>query len=727
MDLFDEISIGLVPQTIGIEEFAESKAYCDKALFPRQTVLLKLIFLEEMTGAEEDILSEWIRSSQEGGEVLISPDIRERRDYLRGRGYKHFREIQLVGGRRSSKGFITGIAMAKAMWDCLQLGDPHERYGIDKGKEIFFSCVAASEAQAKEFQYGDLVSTVETCKAFEPYLQKSLETEFRVATPADLRRISAARARNAKIERDTSKIRGKALAANAGTLRGSATMVIAMDEMAHMTVGESKASASEVYAAAIPSLSQFSVDGMIFANSSPYTKVGKFYEIFEVAMRRFDPTREVALSSVGTSGVSEAGEVDMSVNGDPRMFSFEYPSWSLFEGYMKYYSKWKPRTRGRELGKMPTASPDWDPTEVDEAGDPLYSLDDQEFIISQRNTENSDPETFKVEQRGQFAEVVDAFLNPSLVDRMYAGIPIGTEVGANGTPEVIYKPLRTDYGTGASNAQRYKFHLDPSSTTAGFGFAIAHIEHIVNPATGDEEEHCVFDMIKRWNPRNFPGRVIRWKPILDEVAMYADIFRPYEITFDQHQSMEPIQTLQEKLTARNIVCSVHMQTATNESNWKGWQVLKTAIYQGLVHAPNDEFMWNDPTSQNELKFLQEMPTGGKYPKVEKQDIGPVRTKDQADCVRECVYGLIGNLMATRMRERLSSGGSFGAQGGFGIGQGGPMGGNGPVGISEYYSSREQKMMSGRMGRDDVGMDRASLTRSALGGRGRYRGGRSRGR
>lgn len=1321
MDLFDEISIGLVPQTIGVEQFAEDKQYCDKALFPRQTALLKLIFLEEMTGAEEDILSEWIASGTSGGEVLISPDIRERRDYLRGRGYKHFREVQLVGGRRSSKGFITGICMAKAMWDTLQLGDPHDRYGIDKGKEIFFSCVAASEAQAKEFQYGDLVSTVETCRAFEPYLQKSLETEFRVATPADLRRIAAARARGSgsKIERDTSKLRGKALAANAGTLRGSATMAqplsarvwtptgwvtmgeiqvgdaimgsngeiqtvthihpkgeqrayrvtfsdgssticnddhlwtmhqkgrgsqtkplsefrnnihkgngsqvdyakwslpaqpvltggdyrlpnplhpyllgvmlgdgsmtqrvakfynedetiieavrqvlptdhvityrgnigydlcttgrknliiralkevgvwghlgpvkfipercltmtsfdrlsllqglldtdgtvngtsvrfgsssrdlalgvmdlvrslggyatlctemregigisgrsqgeffivcisgldattlfrseckrsratkykryqqryrrlvsveevepcemqcitvsnddglyltddfivthncIAMDEMAHMTVGESKASASEVYGAAIPSLSQFGVDGMIFCNppeapmwmadlsfkpigemqvgdrvmgwarqdgkvsrdlcdaevtgvmrresplvkvtmesgrtfrctpdhrwlttsyggkkgyyeqsqewfctpeegreivrvidptpglrgdqmrdalwlggmfdgeghagrgrqlticqsrsanplvctrieqaldnlgfkwvyhkiaeggayhilspdkqavvdfanwtgptrvhqlqekvmtgrwrhkdrivsvepdgfgevialttstgnyvcngfaskncnSSPYTKVGKFYEIFEVAMRRFDSHRDVALSATAV-GVGEDGEVDMSVNGDPRQFSFEFPSWELYKGYTKYSSQYKPRPRGREHGKMPTASPDWDPLEVDAEGDQLYSLDDQEFIIGQRTTENSDPETFKVEQRGQFAEVVDAFLIPSLVDRMYMGIPIGTDVDADGSPKILYNRLTTDYGAGASNEKRYKFHLDPSSTTAGFGFAIAHIEHVTNPLTGDEEEHCVFDMVKRWDPKNFPGHVIRWKPILEDVAMYADIFRPYEITFDQHQSAEPIQTLQEMLNKRNIVCAVYEKVATNESNWKGWQVLKTAIYQGLVHAPYDEFMWNNPTSQDELKFLQEMPTGGKYPKVEKQDIGPVRTKDQADCIRECVFGLIGNLMSTRMRERLGNGGSFGAMGGYGIGQGGPVGGAGPVGISEYYSSREQKASSGRgssLGRN-APMDRASLTRSALGGRGRYTGSRARGR
>src|ERR1019366_2158534 len=101
--------------------------------------------------------------------------------------------------------------------------------------------------------------------------------------------INAAKARGGKIQRDIAKLRGKALAANAGTLRGSATMAIAIDEMAHMIPGESKASAEQVYAASDPSLDQFGLDGIMFLNSSPYTKVGMFYEVYEGALRPFDP------------------------------------------------------------------------------------------------------------------------------------------------------------------------------------------------------------------------------------------------------------------------------------------------------------------------------------------------------------------------------------------------------------------------------------------------------
>jgi hypothetical protein len=1042
-DLLDIVESSLVPQSIGIEQFAEESAFCDKFLYPAQTTLLKLIFLEEMTGAEEDILQSWIDSP---GEVVMSPDIRERRDYLRERGYSHFREAQLVGGRRSSKGLLTGVAMAKVMWDCLQLGNPHEYYGIAHTREIYFSCVAASEAQAKEFQYSDLAGAVETCKAFEPYLVKSLETEFRVATPTDLRKISAHKAKGNKILRDIAKLRGKALAANAGTLRGSATMAIAqpmfskvwtpmgwttigelqvgdtitgsnggsqkvlklhprgeqrayqvtfsdgssticgddhlwtlqqgdhthtkpisefaqdimkrngtqgehakwrlpeqpilegwytlplplhpyllgvmlgdgsmtgrvakfynedpsiieavrqvlptdhvityrgnigydlcttgrqnlvirslkavgawghlgpvkfipekclmmspedrlhllqglldtdgtvngtsvrfgssscdlakgvvdlvrslggyatlgienresigisgvaqgeffvvcisgldsttlfrsahklgraakytryarrhrrlisveevescemqcitvanpdglyltddfivthncMDEMAWMIPGESNASAEQVYTAAEPSLAQFGIDAIMFLNSSPATKVGKFYEVFEIGMRPL----EVKL-----------GEEP----GDSRMFTFEFPSWKLFEGYMKYKSRYKQRTRGREFGKMITVSPDWDPEALDVEGDALYSEQDKQNIVGERLSEAKNPESYKVERRGKFAEVIDSYLNPSLVDQMYAGCPIGMDPQVDGSYKRLYTPLYTNFGQGANNLHKYKFHLDPSSTTAGFGFAIAHIEYFPNLNSGEEEEHVVFDMIKRWDPKGFGGTVIRWEPILREVITLADMFRPFEITMDQHQSAQPIQDLQERLNKRNISCQVYERVATNELNWKRWEVLKTSIYQGLVHAPCDEATWNDPTCQNELKFLQQMPTGGKFPKIDKQDIGPVRTKDQADCVAECVNSLIGNLMLNRMRDRMATGGSFGGKGGYGIGfggEGGPIGGPGPPGISGYYSSRQAKV--GKMGED-----RASLTRSALGSRrSNSRGNRSRGR
>lgn len=706
MDLLDQVESSLTISNIGIQEFAESDQYCNKPLYPRQTVLLKIIFLEELTNEEEDILDFWIAGGRGGGEIIISPNIRERIGYLRERGYHHFREIDLVAGRRASKGFVTGMALSKVMWDTLQLQDPGRHYGIDPEKDIYFSCVAGSEAQAKEFQYADFSSTVESCKAFEPYLAASLETQFAVSTPEDLRRIQQRKARGGKIDKMIARLRGKALAANAGTLRGSATMGLVIDEMAHMIPGESKASADQVYNAATPALDQFGKDGIIFCNSSPYSKVGMFYERYLEAMKPYDPTY----------GPSERISDDI-VNGDPAGFTIQTPSWAYFEGYKKYKSRYQPN---HKFDKALTVSPDWDPNELDDDGTPLYSDEDKTQITIARTSEASNPETYKVERRGRFSEVIDAYLNPNMVDRIFDGLPSGYD----GAQRQILTPFRINRGEGARNIYRYKFHLDPSSTTAGFGFAIAHNEEFPD-ADGRATPHVVFDMVSRWNPKDFPGETIDWSVVINEIIHYADIFRPFEITFDQFQSAEPIQTLQYELRDRGIgSTSVHLKNATLESNWFRAETFKTAINHGLVHAPSECKAIMPYGPDQELKFLQQKNTGGRYPRVDKQDIGPVTTKDMADCMMECVETLIGNQLQTLMRERaVNAVIAPGAQGGFKIGgnQGGSgSGAQGHPGLAAFYEGLghrvgEQTIPSsparGSIGRASRGMNRGIGRRS----------------
>lgn len=673
-DLLDQLESSLVKRHVSIDEFAESDEFCGKPLYPRQRLLLKLIFLEELTGQEEDILDYWIAGGRNGNEIVMAPDIRERTQWLRDNGYTHFREVDLIGGRRSSKGFMTGISLAKVMYETLRLEDPGTYYGIDPTKDIYFSCVAGSEDQAKKFQYADFSSTIEECKAFEKYLSRSLETEFRVSTANDLKKMSQIKARGGKVTKDIARLRGNALAANAGTLRGSATMAICIDEMAHMIIGETKASADEVYNAAKPSLDQFGVDAMIFCNSSPWTKVGMFFERVEEAMITYDPKYEP------TEQITQ--EVK---NGNPRLFAFQYPSWALFEGYKKN----KSRFSKHKFKWAITASPDWDPDELDDDGTPLYSAKDKAAIETARTEESANPETYKVERRGKFAEVTDAYLNPDMVDRMYLGIPDGYEVkiGPDGKEEPLLQltKIESNYGLGAHNYHRYKAHLDPSSTTAGFGFAMGHAEEFTD-YDGSTYEHVVFDIIKRWNPKDFAGGVIRWDPILQELVEWCDIFRPFELTMDQHNSMEPIQDLQERLNARNIPTRVYMKYRTNEDNWKTAETFKTALYQGLVHAPSDteDLVW----SGLELKFLQSKPSTGRFPRIDKQDAGPVQTKDMADCIMDVTEVLIGNQMANRARERLAQHSTaFGGQGGYGIGKSSdPMGSSIPAELANFYNA-----------------------------------------
>lgn len=643
-DLLDGIERDLAQEKISVVEFAESDEYCGKDLYPRQRVLLKLMFLEELEPHEEDILDEWIKGGRRTGEIMISPNIREKTEYLRERGFDHFQEVCLIGGRRSSKGFITAIAAAKVMWDTLQLQDPGRHFGVDKKKEIYFACVAASEDQAKQYQFSDFINTVEGCAAFKPYWVRGLETEFRVATPADLRAIGnqVQVRKSSKSQRDIARLRGKAFASNAGTIRGLAGMVIVFDEMAHMIETlEGKASASQVYAAATPSLDQFGKAAMIFCNSSPYSKVGKFYERYVEAMTPFDPKMPVGDFSV------EEGEEQQAKNGNPFVMGFQYPSWAMTDRYREEFRKYPSKYREEYMPpKAFMASPDWDPAEVDDEGFPRYVENDKLQISKMRSYEASNPDTFKVERRGKFAEVEDAYLRPEMVDRMFAGAPIGYDEDEN----QILQTINTNYGDGARVFYDYTAHLDPSSTTAGFGFAMGHVEKFQHK-DGVVRDHVIFDIIKRWEPQHFEGGAIDWEIVHNEVMGYIEIFRPVSISFDQYQSDAPIQALRKEMQARSYSTTIELKRRTNESNWKQAEAFKTALYQGFVHAPHDEL--GNQWSALELKFLVKKATGGKNPRVDKQDVGPVQTKDMADCIMEVTERLIGNIVMRSMREELS--------------------------------------------------------------------------
>jgi hypothetical protein len=623
VDFFDEISKSLAGKKVGIEEFCESSDYCNKRLYPRQKLLLKIMFLEELTGKEEDVLSYWINGGRNGNEILISPKIRERADYLREHNFPHFREMVLVGGRRSSKGFVTGLALAKKMFDVLQYQDPASHFQIDPDKEIYFSCIAASQDQAKKYQYADFSSTVARCKAMENNVTKVQELEFSVATEADKALMERFKQRSGVRSRDISKLRGVAHAANASTIRGSATIALCFDEMAHMQQeGESAQTAASVYEAAVPALAQFGKDAMIFCNSSPYTKIGKFYDRYIDGLK------------VDDNGKPES----------PYMFTFQFPSWALFEGYQGVKSKWHPPHR-----KVITASPDWDPD------DDQHSEDDKDAIMLARDELRQDPDTYKVERRGQFAEIMDAFLKPEMVDRAYMGKPLR---------DGAYLPLKTNWN-GASFLHRYKAHLDPSSTTAGFGFAMGHIEELEDD-NGELRSHVVMDIVHRWKPSDFPEGVVDWEKVMNDITRWVDIFQPYEVTFDQFQSSAPIQWMNKWLREHNMShIRVYEKTATAQYNWNRANVFRTALYQDLVHIPNDTA--DCEYSAQELKHLQQINTAGRFPRVDRQEIGPVQTKDMADCIMEVTESLIGNLLSNEMRLHLAEGLAMGAPGGYQIG------------------------------------------------------------
>lgn len=646
------------PTNVGIVEFSESEEYCGKPLYPLQRVLLKLMFLEEMEGWEEDILSWWIAGGR-NNEIIMSPQIRERREICRDEGRAHFGEIDLVGGRRSSKGHITGLAGAYKLYKTREIPDPSAFFNMDIDKQIEFSCIAAAFDQAKTRQFADFYSSINRCKALQPYISKRQEEVITVRADSDISLIAEMRKQGVNIARDFAKFRILPLAANADTLRGSASILTVFDEMAFMLPGESRSSAQECYTAAEPSLAQFGHHALVFCNSSPYSRIGQFYEQYLLAMRKMDHNE----------------------GWYPMRLAFEFPSWALFD-------KWwlDPQSRWRNAIMV---SPDW-PDQLD-ADVPESKLDSKNLAMrhAEQLKEKANPDTYRVEYRAHWAEVLDAYLDPGKVDAAFSGKkPDGTVCARTG---------------GGTYLHTYMAHCDPSSTTAGFGFALGHVEEFPD-TTGffpdGVARHVVFDMVKRWNPTDFPGKVINYIKVREELAVLANLFRPNAITFDQYNSVGMMQELREdvrKMGIQNL--RISEVTATQKVNWNRWEAFKTALYLGLVHVPPDcidmgrdgEFDHSEYAKQ-ELKFLQEIQTG-QTKRVDKQELGPIQTKDIADCIAEVTVkflsSYIGDIMTRNFETARVLGG---ADGGYPIGgrtPGGPMGGRGQSGgrFDDFYGGR----------------------------------------
>jgi hypothetical protein len=172
-----------------VREFAESKEFCGKVLYPRQRLLLKLFFLEDLTPEEDAVLDYWISGGYNQNEVVISPFVRERVAWLKENGYKHFREIVLVGGRRCSKGFVSPAWR----WPSWSMTRSSFRTRVATtvstlSKEIYFSCHChLPGAGQAAVQYADFSSMVNSCQAIQRNIFKAQELEFSLMTETDIR------------------------------------------------------------------------------------------------------------------------------------------------------------------------------------------------------------------------------------------------------------------------------------------------------------------------------------------------------------------------------------------------------------------------------------------------------------------------------------------------------------------------------------------------------------
>ena len=250
------------------------RSFCGRRLYPRQQTLYRLIFLETelMTDYDLAVIEEWRQGFLRRRDTFgVQPDIWERIDYLKRNGYRRFPHIQLVLGRRGSKGLIGGGLGCEQLAYFYSLDDWQAYYDIDRGQNGVLSVVATNQNQAQRFQFADVRRTVERCKYLQPHIATSKDHYFSIRTPADIRYIAELKAAGVTVEHEIASLTGVALSSSSSAGRGGVGFANFYDEMAHMVLGTgSVKSGEEIYTAWQPSLDQFAKDGLTFVPSSPF-------------------------------------------------------------------------------------------------------------------------------------------------------------------------------------------------------------------------------------------------------------------------------------------------------------------------------------------------------------------------------------------------------------------------------------------------------------------------
>jgi hypothetical protein len=582
-------------------------------IYPRQATLLKIIFLRDdlFTPYDLEVIEEWEESYRNTGYNGICPNVLFRIKWLKAQGYKWFREVLLVLGRRAGKGYVAALAMSYILWNYMCAYDPQYKYGIDRDKKLALMVFAGKREQAKAQVWRDVVNVITGSTCFAPFVNKVLAESLTVYAPNDFARMDAMRNRgvfNEGLDMATFEIVPKESTLMAG--RGPASFAMAFDEMAHVVNSGSNRSAEDLYTAATPSLDQFGKDGFIIEPSSPWQMMGQFYENYLHAVEVDEETGEPVYNS---------------------MLMLQLTSWDIYVDWEDAHDIPLFPVNFKEMEedpvtRFPMPGDFWPMQEGDDVPrfqrmrGAIQTYDDQMKLLKRAN-----PETFAVERESHFAAAIDAYLNSNKVLEIFQ--PWKDRPAHYGPPTLQPDP-------GGILAISYKGHGDPSKVNDKFGIAVAHAEY-----DAEGKAHCVFDLLHHFNPADFDGGIIDYDEVNEWIwENVIKRYHPEEFTFDQYNSASSIQFLQKKIRAQHMPKRIQVfeVTTTRPKDWIEKENSKAAINMGLVHAPSTHEGDSYERAELELRFLQQV-----NGRVDHPSSGPVQSKDIADAMMNCINVLIG--------------------------------------------------------------------------------------
>jgi len=366
------------PQVPDPITFVAGEQWLDRGnLYPRQATLLKLFFLRTdlFTDYDYEVLDEWTTSFAETGNNGTQTDVLHRVEMLRADGYRWFREILLVMGRRAGKGHISALAFAYVLWTYLAKGDPQGYYGVDRDKQLALFVFAGKKEQAKANLFGDVYNVITGAPCFTDYINNAQTESITIFAPNDFVRMRNRERRGVVAGRDAATFTIQPKESTLMAARGPASFAQGYDEMAHVVAAGANRSAEDVYGAATPSLDQFGKDAFIVAPSSPWQKTGQFFTNYEQALEVDEETGEPVY---------------------PERLMVQLTSWDIYKDWERAHEiPLFPEGFMGDLGEYDPESDDWVPYPTFR---PLKGAI-QAYDAAMQRLEKANPDTFKVERR----------------------------------------------------------------------------------------------------------------------------------------------------------------------------------------------------------------------------------------------------------------------------------------------------------------------------------------
>lgn len=191
--------------------------------------------------------------------------------------------LLLVIGRRGLKTSSIALLISYEIYKLLRKYNPHQYYNIMAGDEIRFSCIATNKEQATEL-FSRITGHIERSDYFKRFRNRPTLNYMQLSTEHDVESYGMGGRPSIRVVASPCSGRG---------LRGHNNMIVVFDEMAYFFEADTSIDRSDrvIYEAVTPSVAKFnSPDGQphgrIISISSPGTRSGKFFELYQ---RAFEP------------------------------------------------------------------------------------------------------------------------------------------------------------------------------------------------------------------------------------------------------------------------------------------------------------------------------------------------------------------------------------------------------------------------------------------------------